>query len=136
MSLVNGDTPGTIYLLHFDPPYRHAKHYLGWTNREQVRYKAHLNGKGSRLVAAAVAAGSQITVVWTRPGTRRDEAALKRGHDSVRLCPICGPERRQRKRDALRRMRARRRAWRPLSAWTLGAAELRRDQRRRRALSG
>jgi hypothetical protein len=23
------DVPGTIYLLHFDTPYRHAKHYLG-----------------------------------------------------------------------------------------------------------
>ncbi len=22
---------GVIYMLHFDRPYRHAKHYVGWT---------------------------------------------------------------------------------------------------------
>ena len=22
---------GTVYLLHFDRPYRHARHYVGWT---------------------------------------------------------------------------------------------------------
>ena len=24
--------PGTIYLLHFDRPYRHARYYLGWAS--------------------------------------------------------------------------------------------------------
>ena len=23
--------PGTVYLLHFEPRYLHARHYLGWT---------------------------------------------------------------------------------------------------------
>ena len=24
---------GTVYLLHFDQPYKHARHYVGWTKR-------------------------------------------------------------------------------------------------------
>ena len=23
--------PGVVYLLHFDQPYQHARHYTGWT---------------------------------------------------------------------------------------------------------
>jgi hypothetical protein len=33
---------GTIYLLHFDRPYRHAGHYVG--NPERLRF---LNGRGA-----------------------------------------------------------------------------------------
>ena len=34
----------SVYLLHFDPPYRHAKHYLGYTKAESVkaRFERHL----------------------------------------------------------------------------------------------
>ena len=25
------DAQGTVYLLHFSEPYKHARHYTGWT---------------------------------------------------------------------------------------------------------
>ncbi|MBB5085041.1 putative GIY-YIG superfamily endonuclease [Nonomuraea endophytica] len=31
---------GTVYLLHFAQPYRHARHYLGWTTDLQARLAA------------------------------------------------------------------------------------------------
>ena len=43
---------GIVYLLHFDRSYRHARHYIGFTqNLEQ-----HRAGRGSPLVAAAAIA--------------------------------------------------------------------------------
>ena len=59
---------GTVYVLHFDPPYRHAAHYVGWTAGDvEVRVGTHLRGAGSPLVRAAVAAGSRSS--W--PGAVR-----------------------------------------------------------------
>ncbi len=85
---------GTIYLLHFDPPYQHAAHYLGWTRartKEGVlrRVLRHLRGNGSPLVRAAVRAGCtvQLVRVW-RNADRYEERRLK-GHASTRYCPIC-----------------------------------------------
>lgn len=81
---------GTLYLLHFEPAYQHAQHYLGWTSDVDVRIERHCNGQGSPLVRAAVRAGCEVTVVWTRTGTRSDERALKsKGKNSRRLCPTC-----------------------------------------------
>lgn len=40
---------GTVYLLHFDRPYRHARHYLGWTPRAvSERVADHATGNGAR----------------------------------------------------------------------------------------
>ncbi len=52
----------TVYLLHFDPPYHHARHYLGFTDRVslRVRVEEHLNGKGAALTIMR----------WLRPTTR------------------------------------------------------------------
>jgi hypothetical protein len=85
------NVPGTLYLLHFDPPYRHARHYLGWTGGTvDDRFGRHLSGHGSPLVRAAVQAGSTVTVARTWPGTRSDERALKsRRKNGARLCPTC-----------------------------------------------
>ena len=35
---------GTIYLLHFDRPYRHARHYTGWTEDLLDRLDRHAAG--------------------------------------------------------------------------------------------
>ena len=40
--------PGTIYLIHFDTPYRHARHYMGFTTNLPQRIKRHKAGRGSR----------------------------------------------------------------------------------------
>lgn len=84
-----------VYLLHFDPPYRHAGHYLGWSDDMERRTAHHLAGRGHNpLVDAALAAGSVVTVARTWPGADRSfESRLKR-HGKTRVCPLCpGPTR-------------------------------------------
>jgi hypothetical protein len=48
---------GVIYLLHFDRPYRHARHYCGWTNDLPARLADHAIGRGARLLEVVAAEG-------------------------------------------------------------------------------
>jgi predicted GIY-YIG superfamily endonuclease len=81
---------GTIYLLHFEPAYKHASHYLGWTEDIDARIDRHQRGQGSPLVAAAVAAGCAINLARTWEGDRKLERKLKNRKNTPRqLCPIC-----------------------------------------------
>jgi hypothetical protein len=81
-----------LYLLHFSPRYRHAGHYLGYTEDLMHRFGLHLRGNGSPLVAAAVRSGSKVVLVrlWTGDGNAEQE--LKRNGSRARLCPICNPK--------------------------------------------
>jgi predicted GIY-YIG superfamily endonuclease len=83
--------PGTVYLLHFDGPLGHAKHYLGFCENgnlfERIAY--HLKGRGSRLVKAAVASGCGIYVVRLWKGATRDDERRLKNHSSTRYCPVC-----------------------------------------------
>lgn len=79
-----------LYLLHFAPRYRHAGHYLGYTENLPKRFAMHIRGKGSPLVKAAVGNGSAIILVriWAEDGNAEQE--IKRGVGSrARLCPLC-----------------------------------------------
>lgn len=96
MSAVNGHAhdhdgmPGTVYVLHLDPPYKHAGHYVGWTATDvKGRVQAHLAGRGSPLIRAAVRAGATVEVADTMPGSRALERRLKRWHKTSQFCPIC-----------------------------------------------
>lgn len=82
-----------VYLIHFDPSYAHATHYLGWAADVAPRLNAHLHGKGAKLTRVAVEAGCTLILarVW-EDGTRQLERKLKRWHGSTRLCPICRGE--------------------------------------------
>jgi hypothetical protein len=81
---------GLIYLLHFERSYRHARHYLGYTDDLEARLPAHRAGRGSPLVAAAVRDGIDFRLAATWPGDRREERRLHRYRNSPRrLCPIC-----------------------------------------------
>jgi len=90
----------TIYVLHFDPPYRApigttgrvktARHYVGSTGGDvHARIARHLRGDGSPLVRAAVAAGCKVSIVATMAGGRDDDRAIKRTHHRERWCPLC-----------------------------------------------
>ena len=81
---------GTIYLLHFDRPYRHAGHYTGWTTHLDERLLDHELGLGARLTAVVAAAGISWTLARTWQGTRSVERALKRQGSASRRCPLCG----------------------------------------------
>ena len=44
---------GVIYLLHFSHSYRHARHYLGYTENLEQRLAQHRAGRGSPVGAHA-----------------------------------------------------------------------------------
>jgi hypothetical protein len=86
----------SLYLLHFDPPYRHAGHYLGFTPDLQVdrRAREHMDGvehKASPLVLAALNAGSTIVISrrWEGPQYDRKAERAKKTRGHARLCPLC-----------------------------------------------
>ena len=81
---------GIVYLLHFDRSYRHARHYIGFTQNLEQRLEEHRAGRGSPLVAAAIADGIdfQLAAIWE--GDRHDERRLHRQKNTrARLCPLC-----------------------------------------------
>jgi predicted GIY-YIG superfamily endonuclease len=80
---------GTIYLLHFDRPYLHARHYTGYTTDLPARLAAHQNGTGAHLLAVVHAKGIGWTLARTWAGTRGRERALKRQGGASRRCPLC-----------------------------------------------
>lgn len=84
--------PGTVYLLHLDPPYEHAGHYLGWSeNGVLSRVQYHADGKGNPLIASHMANDGTLylTRVWAKVD-RNFERRLK-SHGKARLCPLCDP---------------------------------------------
>jgi predicted GIY-YIG superfamily endonuclease len=84
-----------VYLLHFDRPFGHARHYIGFSRSEtsmEMRLKHHRAGTGARLLAVATAAGVTWSLARVWPdGDRNFERSLK-SHSGTRYCPICrGP---------------------------------------------
>jgi hypothetical protein len=81
-----------LYLLHFDPPYKHAGHYLGYGNDvwQRMHEHRHTQSKSSPLVRAALANGSTVVLarIW-RNGDRTLERRLKRQGGLSRHCPFC-----------------------------------------------
>ena len=84
---------GIVYLLHFDRPYRHAKHYTGWAASSRSlkrRLAAHRHGQGARLLAVVHAAGIGWQLARTWPGDRGRERQIKRQGGASGCCPMCG----------------------------------------------
>jgi len=81
---------GIVYLLHFDRSYKHARHYIGWTQNLEQRLQQHRAGRGSPLIAAAIADGIDFQLVAIWEGDRHAERRLHRQKNvRARLCPIC-----------------------------------------------
>jgi len=81
---------GVIYLLHFERPFGHAKHYLGWAAHLDARLAHHTAGTGANLLAHVAAAGIGWNLARTWAGTRDRERQLKNQGGASRLCPLCG----------------------------------------------
>ena len=82
-------TQGTIYLLHFEQPYKHARHYTGWAIDLDSRLALHSAGRGARLLEVVAAAGIGWLLAATWQGDRHAERKLKDRHGASRYCPIC-----------------------------------------------
>jgi predicted GIY-YIG superfamily endonuclease len=82
--------PGTVYLIHFDRPYKHARHYIGWASDLDARLTEHAAGRGARLLAVVKAAGIGWTLARTWTGSRVRERQLKNQGGASRRCPACG----------------------------------------------
>jgi predicted GIY-YIG superfamily endonuclease len=80
-----------VYLIHFNTPYKHARHYLGYASNLDARLTAHINGNGARLMEVIADAGIHWQLVRTWDGDRAAERKLKDQHNSPRLCPVCNP---------------------------------------------
>lgn len=82
---------GVVYLLHFDHPYQHARHYTGWTEDLLDRLDRHARGWGARLTTVISQAGIGFTLARTCEGTRATERSIKNSGGAVRYCPLCTP---------------------------------------------
>ncbi len=92
---MDSNTLGTTYLLHFEKPLKHARHYLGWTNDFEKRMEEHHNGKRERCVLTW--AIRKQGIIWTVARTRVNvpishEKKIKKMKNSPRYCPICNGE--------------------------------------------
>ena len=86
-------TEGTVYVVHLDPPYRRARHYVGHADPGclQHRLAEHHTSSGPLLLRVQKAAGGSWHLVATFPGTRSTERQLKDGQAVPSYCPDCTP---------------------------------------------
>lgn len=83
----------TVYLVCFDRPLEHARHYVGYTSGRLVdRLSLHAAGRGARILQVCRERGIGWRLARTWPGAPRAlERAIKRGAHGVRVCPFCSP---------------------------------------------
>lgn len=86
---------GTVYLIHFEEPYKHAQHYLGWASNLDGRLRHHRKGTGGNLMRIVTRAGIAWRVVRTWDGDRHLERRIKNIGGLARCCPVCGGTRGQ-----------------------------------------
>lgn len=82
----------TLYLLHFDPPYRHARHYLGVTRNGRsvaLRWLEHCRGRGAVLTHNARLAGCRFILTRIWPNAEFASERRLKGRSLVPLCPLC-----------------------------------------------
>lgn len=81
-----------IYLLHFEPPVSHARHYLGSTPDHGLsrRMQEHASGRGAKLTSVAAARGVQMTLarIWHAPDRTLERRMKAAGHLKAH-CPVC-----------------------------------------------
>lgn len=84
---------GLVYVLHFTRPYRHAKHLIGATTRDE---SDHLYGATTALLQALRHDGGDIVIAdifdtETLAQATELAAKLRRQGSRARVCSICNP---------------------------------------------
>lgn len=89
---VEAGPEGVVYLLHFDRPYRHARHYTGWARQGNLagRLYHHRTGNGARLLAVLAENNIGWHLARVQDGDRNLERRLKNQGGASRRCPSCG----------------------------------------------
>jgi predicted GIY-YIG superfamily endonuclease len=83
-----------IYILHFDEPICHARHYVGVTSDEGLieRLKRHATGRGARLTQVCLERGVNWKLgglIRTTGHPRIDEDRIKQIKHHKRYCEYC-----------------------------------------------
>ena len=79
-----------VYVLHFEQPFGHARHYTGYSEDIAGRIWHHSHGTGANLMKHVVDAGIEFRVaVVYLDADREKERRLKNSGSASRYCPIC-----------------------------------------------
>jgi hypothetical protein len=85
---MRGKAPGgVVYLVHFSEPYRHARHYTGWTVDLEARLAEHRAGRGARLLQVVAQAGIGWTLARTWEGNPAARAATQAPRRRIQALP-------------------------------------------------
>lgn len=82
-----------VYLIHFDQPFKHACHYIRFSESPacfERRIEHHRSGRGAAIMKAVTNAGIgwSVSRIW-EDGDRTFERKLKNRKNSKQLCPHC-----------------------------------------------
>lgn len=84
-----------VYVIHFNKPYKHARHYTGIAKDVDQRMKEHLGGYGAKLTKVIKEAGIGFShsIIKEYPTFSEAKAEEKRLKTKIkkpqRYCPIC-----------------------------------------------
>lgn len=79
-----------VYLLCFDRPFKHARHYLGYSSNIAKRMERHAAGESTSFMRAVFEAGITFELVRVWHGKNQFfERRLKNRGGAKRLCPKC-----------------------------------------------
>lgn len=85
-----------VYILHFDTPLAHARHYVGWANDVERRLQHHRAGTGARFTQVLNERGIGFQLACIYPEADKTfERHLKRTHNTAKYCPLCHAQPRQ-----------------------------------------
>ena len=88
-------TAGTVYLLHFDQPYKHARHYVGWASNVKRRLAEHEAGRGARLLAVVTRRRDRLAArpdVARQPGPGTADQAAGRPRPALPAVRRAAPD--------------------------------------------
>lgn len=80
---------GNVYILHFNQPYKHARHYIGYSVFLHERIKHHREGTGAKLPYVAEQNGGFEVARVFKSVDKEFERKLKNRKNIKRYCPLC-----------------------------------------------
>jgi len=80
----------SVYILHFEQSYFHARHYVGYSKFPIRRLERHLAWNEQALIVAVKKAGIRIHLARVWPDADKSfERKLKNRKHTARYCPLC-----------------------------------------------